>query len=468
MASIDELNARQSEIRSRLQEIDSEHTGSELPGEAKSEWNTLNEEHERNEKLLGELVARRDRVEALSGSSEHRESATGGLQVPKPGRVTGEDIYDLSTVRSSVSGPEEATRELRDRAKRAIEMADFPHERDQERLQGGLERLVDTIDGDDAAVSERLLRTGSLAYRRAFGKAVMGKPLNSEETRALSTSGSAGGYAVPFTLDPTVIETSSGDINPLREISRREQITGETWKGVSSAGITASFSAQATEASDNAPTLAQPEVTVQKAQMFVPYSIEIGQDWGGLSAEIAKLMQTAKDELEATKFLSGTGTNEPFGVETGATEKVETAASKTFAIGDLYALQNALVPRFRQRSSFLANLGIYNKVRQFDTYGGAALWVRLGEGRPNELLGRPAYELSSMESSVTEKTNILIYGDFNQFLIVDRIGMTVELVPHVFGGENGRPTGQRGLYAYWRVGSKVLTAKAFQTLYVKE
>jgi predicted phage gp36 major capsid-like protein len=43
--------------------------------------------------------------------------------------------------------------------------------------------------------------------------------------------------------------------------------------------------------------------------------------------------------------------------------------------------------------------------------------------------------------------------------------MTVELIPHLFGAAQGNlPTGQRGLYAYWRNTSKVLSASAFVAL----
>jgi len=47
--------------------------------------------------------------------------------------------------------------------------------------------------------------------------------------------------------------------------------------------------------------------------------------------------------------------------------------------------------------------------------------------------------------------------------------MSVELIPHLFGSSNRYPTGQRGLYMYWRNSSKVLTPglsanSAFQSL----
>ncbi len=51
-----------------------------------------------------------------------------------------------------------------------------------------------------------------------------------------------------------------------------------------------------------------------------------------------------------------------------------------------------------------------------------------------------------MDSTVVAGAKPLIVGDFASFLIVDRLGMSIELIPHLFGA-NRRPTGQRGLYA---------------------
>jgi HK97 family phage major capsid protein len=55
----------------------------------------------------------------------------------------------------------------------------------------------------------------------------------------------------------------------------------------------------------------------------------------------------------------------------------------------------------------------------------------------------------------------VLSGDFNQFAIVDRIGASIELVPQLFGA-SGRPTGSRGFYMHWRVGSDVLVPDAFR------
>jgi HK97 family phage major capsid protein len=74
--------------------------------------------------------------------------------------------------------------------------------------------------------------------------------------------------------------------------------------------------------------------------------------------------------------------------------------------------------------------------------------------------------MSSKTTTVNER--VLAYGDIGSaYRVVDRVGMAVEVIPHVFG-EEGAPTGQRGLYAHFRVGAKVIIPSAVQVLVVKE
>ena len=69
-----------------------------------------------------------------------------------------------------------------------------------------------------------------------------------------------------------------------------------------------------------------------------------------------------------------------------------------------------------------------------------------------------------MDGTITSGSNVLVQGDYRQFLVVDRIGMGIELVPHLFGGNNRYPTGQRGILAIWFNNSQVLAPNAFRIL----
>ena len=420
------------------------------------------------EATIKELEVRASQLAEMEDTplSDTRAEAGATFHTKRPGAARTEDIYDLASYRARSTGPEHEATLLHDGALRAVESATFPHKRaKREDVQAHVAGLLDQhSERDMGALAYRVLATGSPLYKRAFGKALIGRPLNDAETRALSLTSNAGGYAVPFQLDPTIIPTSNGAVNPLRAISRVETISTNEWRGVSSGGISAAYAAEGTEASDNAPTLAQPTATPERAQAFIPYSIEVGGDWGGLQSEMAKLLQDAKDQLEATKFTlgAGHGSNEPEGIITGATGTVA-AGTAAFAIAHLYALEEALPPRFQPNAKFMAHNKQYNRVRQFDTDGGADLWVQLRDGTPPVLLGYPAYKNSEMDSVLTAGSEIMVFGDFEYFLIVDRLGMQVELVPHLFGA-SGRPTGQRGLYAIWRNTSDVLSASAFKVL----
>lgn len=468
----EQIEARKVEIRDRLTEIDKEHEGASLPEDVKREFEELVSERQELEKLADELRVRKEQVEAASSKEEAREA---GFQVRKP-RVRGEEVYDLSTVRSSVANPQEAVREMRDRAKFAIEQGNFASESvDADEARANAERLLDKKIDKQGALARRFLETGSPEYERAFGKTLMGAALTHDEQRALSTSDSSGGYAIPFTLDPTVIHTNAQSVNPFRAVGRIVQVTGDNWQGITSAGVSASYKTEAAEATDDSPSFGQPTIHPERADCFIPYSIEIGQDWTGLQSELTMMIQEAKDDLEAVKFGFGTGTDEPQGVLIGGTATVTTNGTATLAVGDLYKTEEALPPRHRQRAKWVANRSIYNRVRQFDTNGGANLWTEnLRAGLANQvpgpgftgydLIGYEAYESTAMGTTVSTNGTVAIFGDFNKHVIVDRIGMSVELIPHLFATANNRPSGQRGLFAIWRNSAKVVDPLAFRKL----
>jgi HK97 family phage major capsid protein len=273
-----------------------------------------------------------------------------------------------------------------------------------------------------------------------------------------------------------MISTNAGSVNPMRQLATVKTITTGTWTGVSSAGVTASWDGEAGEVSDDAPTLAAPTIDAEKAQAFVPGSIEAFDDWAGMESDIRMMFADAKDNLEAAAHITGlgSGSNQPFGIVTGldgSASEVAPGTVETFAVGDVYALESALPARYRANASFVANKAIFNLVRQFDTSGGAGLWERIGAGQPAQLLGYNAYEASSMDgafdAAATADNFLLLLGDIRSaFTIVDRLGMNVELVPHLFATGANRPSGQRGLYAWWRTGSKVVNVDAARLLNV--
>lgn len=471
LLTVEERSARVSEIDARLAEIDSDNLGRSLPTEVQTEWDALVAEKDEHLENIAGANARAQYLQKAVDATVERPNVR-GTKAPAV-HLNNKNIYDTVEVRKELGHGEEARREYLDRAKRVVEIAAMPGT-ERSASQNKAMHLLENVDDEQATLARRIMNTGSAQYERAFGKALAaGSTVNltGEEMRALSLGvDTAGGFAVPFQLDPTVILTDTGIINPIREISRNIQITGKVWEGLSSAGVTVSRAAEATEAGDNSPTFSQPTVSTSRVQAFIPFSYELEYSWSSLRSELGAMLAEAK-LLEEASFINGNGTApNPQGVLTGAnvTQAVAggAAGAGTLARTDLYALITALDPRWRRNARWLADISFYNQLRElqatvFD------VWAPLAEGKNPRLLSYEAVEDSAMpDFGLVTGTKLAVFGDFSQFAIVDRVGMSVELIPQVFGAA-GRPTGQRGIYAIWMNGSKVLTPNAFRVLTAK-
>ncbi|MGW1546616.1 phage major capsid protein [Streptomyces sp. NPDC002346] len=380
--------------------------------------------------------------------------------------------WDLSEMRTFGQSKGTVTREMRARAISAIEKMPAANDR----VRSAATDIVERWDDGDGRIARLVLAASSPEYLRAWSKVAAGKGhmISQEEQRAMeramSLTDANGGYLVPFQLDPTVIITANGSRNQIRQAARNVVATGDVWNGVSSGAVSWSWDAEATEVSDDSTTFSQPTIPIHKAAGFVPISIEALEDEANVTTEVARLLAFGRDVLEANAFTVGTGTGQPTGIVTaltGGSSVVAPKTAETFAAADIYNVDSALPARYRAGASWLANRGIYNLVRQFDTAGGAQMWERIGADVPPQLLGRPALEAEDMDGvldpTVTAVNPIIVYGDFENFVIADRIGMTVEFIPHLVGA-NRRPTGQRGWYAHYRVGSDSVNDAAFRML----
>jgi HK97 family phage major capsid protein len=364
--------------------------------------------------------------------------------------------------------------EFRARALSAIERMAGANQSRREAMA----KIIEENDSIDGRISRLALRTSHPDYVRAFWKLAKaaGKPItltpaeSAAVERAMSLTDSAGGYMIPFQIDPTVVLTSDGSFNPVRRFARQVIATGDVWHSVSSPAVSWSWDGEAGEVSDDATTFGQPTVTIYKAQALVPISIEAFEDAANVTQEVGRLLAEGKDDLEAVAFTTGDGSSKPTGfiqalaIDSG-TSVVTPTSTNVFGLPDVYKVDEALPQRYRARASWAAHRVIYNDIRQFDTAGGAGLWERLGADVPAQLVGRSAFEVEAMDSTYGSGENYcLVFGDWSNYVIADRVGLQVEFIPHLFATGANRPSGQRGWYAYYRVGADSINDGAFRVL----
>jgi HK97 family phage major capsid protein len=344
--------------------------------------------------------------------------------------------------------------------------------------------LVEKTIRRNTDIARRILVTENEDYRNAWMKLVtQPHPILSDdernavlafnEYRAMSEgTTTAGGFGIPVFIDPSIILTAQGSGNPFLSLARQVDTNTSSWKGVSSAGVSWSFDAEAAEVSDDSPTLAQPAVTVFMARGFIPFSIELGQDYPGFADEMSTLLASGYDELLVDKFTRGSGSGEPTGIVTALSAntnvRVRVQTNGAFGQADPYSVWKALPQRFRRNANWMMSVGVNNAVRQLGT---ANVFHAFTDNLPAEwadtLFGKGVYEspyMADVTTSTSATQELAVVGDWSNYVIARRGGMNVELIPNLVGLTNNRPTGQRGWFAYARIGGNSVNDLGFRLL----
>lgn len=463
LRSIEDMDFRLDEIAARLKQINAENDGRRFPDPVREEWNLLNAEQTDIEQTRAEVVKRKERLRHLAANPNATEQAS---MPGAPSLVSSLNPWGQRERLDVLSGAD-----VRSRAVDAVSRTALGE--DAKQLAA---RLCGRSGVEGRAAAEWVLATSDPAYERAFGKLLADpttghRSFDTAEQQAytrvramsLDPTTAGGGLTVPFQLDPTMVLSSDGSVDAYRAVCRRVTISGtNTWKGTPTDGVTGEWLGEGVEAADASPMISEVEIATHKAAAWVPYSVELGEDFAGLRTQLGRLFADGKTQLEAGAFTFGTGSGQPTGLVTalGSGQAVTTGAA-AYVADDAYALLAGVPPRFRQRSAVLAEHSTITATRRFTT----DTEPEIVPASFDRWLGRPLHETSTLADSVATGNVLAIAGDFSQAVIVDRVGLSVELVPHVFG-TNNRPTGQRGLWMHWRVGFDVLVPNALRKLVV--
>ena len=478
MTTLQEMEERMRSIQTDLRTIADITNPSDQDVVLQDSLITEHAELEAKVEPLRTRMAELDRIRSIAASDDNKEEATPTVRSVAGGvthvRSSRDPLEDLDSVHANLVRPNELRH-------RAVELIERDHERQRWEFSDEAAEAATQRAQYSPGIGRHILLTGSDEYREAFRSYLLDPTQDMTSYRDVRLANASGGFLLPYVLDPTIVLTNASSSNPFRRVSRVVQTTSNAWQGVSSAGVNAAWVAEATTAADLTPTLAQIQITPVKGAAWVLGTYEALDDTD-FGAQLPKLLADAKDRLEASSFATGSGTAVPLGVQAalGTGSRVAPAATGTAFNGtasavDIYALQSALPPRFRKSASaaWMGNIAQLNKVRAIDINGGSSFWANFTSDTPQSLLGQPAYEASDLSATTTGTSAAsgtgsatMLYGDFEQFIIADRVGVSMLYDPLVKGtGASAQlPQGQAGWYMFWRTGSTVATTAAFRYL----
>lgn len=447
----EEISARLEELRGGIQYL---AAFDELDDEQRSAWDDATAEFEQLSERANDIAAREAAAE--------RAAKVPTLQVNV--RKSTEDVLNDR----GASGRDMADAVTRSLEDRGVDADNLSH------VRGILKRHQ-----SDRAWAQNIAARSTDAYASAFMKIITGNHLaldESERAAAAVGTNTAGGFLVPTHLDPTLIITNSGTSNAIRGISRTVTLTdGNVWNGVSSAGVTASWDAELAEVSDDTPAFARVSVPIYKAQAFVQASVEAIEDAAGLQSDLLMLLSDARDRLEGAAHATGTGSAQPTGIVyalSGTSYELTTTTANLVDLTQLQTVYRTVPVRHRAASKWLMSPTFLGNIQALGTALSASYTTDLNSSYTGNLLGKPVVESDDMPSTqtTTAKDKVLVFGNFANYLIVDKPGsMSVNYIPPGFlqNTANNLPDGRVGWYAYWRSGADSINDAAFVQLIEK-
>ena len=489
----------QESVRARLSDLDIAADGKPLDDEARSEFAALQEIDRELVKTTTELREREAYLAGLAKNESNIERPYARPQIIKSRRVP-EDIFALGQYRNMSSSDAELGQAYRDGAMYAVERAFYPNPQSKATVeQEHIANLLEHADkpsptNPNHELAQRVIATGSPLYLSAFTKYIQGRPLSPSEMHAVAPwtvqTDATGGYAVPFYFDPTLLHTGAWtNINPYRQACTTKTIVGtDTYNAPTTAAFTVARAAEAAASTEGLGAVGQISAIVGKVHGVGTISIELLQDRPDIVSEIASLISEAKDTEEESIFTIGTGSAlgagfNPIGMlpahtTSGAYTHIDTAAANgAVTAADAYSVETALPVRHRANAAWFMNRGVMRVFQALETTGGQLFGGQYYNRTPYPtispvgntnltLLGYPIWETPSAPAFVAATDDLVIAAlcDPKSFYIVERAGMSVEVIPHFFDSGTGYPTGQRMIYAWWRNTAKPANVDAGRRL----
>lgn len=250
-----------------------------------------------------------------------------------------------------------------------------------------------------------------------------------------------GGYLAPIEWDRTIIGRLKL-ISPIRENARVMSISGAGFKklftdravGSGWVGETASRPATST------PQMAALDFVTGELYANPAISQQLLDDSAiDLQAWLAGEVEFEFARQEGIAFLSGNGTNKPFGLLTyvdgaanaarhpwGAIPVVKTGSAAALTGDGFIDLMTALPGAFAGNAKLFINRMSLGATRKLKDGQGNYLWQpSYQQGQPQTLNGAPIVELPDMPT-VAAGAIAALYGDMSAtYLVIDRIGISV-------------------------------------------
>ncbi|TYC93041.1 phage major capsid protein [Novosphingobium sp. BW1] len=296
-------------------------------------------------------------------------------------------------------------------------------------------RLGDSLPGD--------MEPTDPEYRAAFNAHFR----KGDVSAALSVGTDAeGGYLAPVEWDRTITGALK-EISPIRQHAQVITTSTAGFKRLYSDRTIGSGWVGETAARPETATPGVSELTFGHGEIYAnPAATQAFIDDAAVNVErwLADEVNTEFAYQEGIAFLSGNGTNKPFGILTYVTGEANAAkhpfgaitakaatSATDIAADELVDLVYSLPSSRRAGARFFMNNGTMSSVRKLKDGEGNYLWQPgYQDGEPGRILGYATTEIEGMPDAATGAIPML-FGDMRMtYLVIDRVGTRILRDPY--------------------------------------
>lgn len=277
-----------------------------------------------------------------------------------------------------------------------------------------------------------------LPGRKAAGKAVTevtGKTIafvqalmqGDKQKLQLLTEGTpaAGGYLVPEEFANMIVEDKR-DLTVMRQLADTMTITSDTLHlPTLDARPKAAWRSEAAVKQTSTATFSELVFTPYSLAVIVGLSQELADDaslgvGGSIVNYVGRLMARSLAEAEEAAFWTGNGSSKPTGI-TNYSVGTRSAGGTDSNLADAIKKTYFDLPQgYRAGAVWVGHAQALQRVNAAKDQNNNYLLTRLADGPTPVLQGRPVYEQNDLP------TDVLYFGDFSYYMIVDRQGVTVD------------------------------------------
>lgn len=318
-----------------------------------------------------------------------------------------------------------------------------------EKINADISRLQSAIDDANMKIASAQMGDGTgqrlkdSEYSDAFNA-----HFKKGDVQAALNKGAAeeGGYLAPVEWDRTITDKLVL-VSPMRQLATVQPVSGGGLTKLYNMGGTASGWVGETAARPQTNTAGFASLGFGWGEIYAnPAATQQLLDDSAINLEswLAGEVETEFSKQEGLAFVSGNGTNKPFGILTyvegganaakhpyGAIKVVNSGAAAAITSDGIIDLIYDLPSAFTGNARFAMNRKTQGQVRKLKDGQGNYLWQpSFVAGQPATVGGFPLTEVPDMPDAVAGATPVL-FGDFKRtYTIFDRVGVRVLRDPY--------------------------------------